>query len=82
MIKVGDIITIHGYDYDQMQFTDRKFKILDVMKDFILCEHVREKYKECFSYIDLVGNGYLPGIPDKRIRDRIYHTESVVRYEY
>ena len=82
MIKLGDIITIHGYDYDRMQFTDRKFKVLGILKDFVLCEHEKAKYKECFSYMELSENGYLPGMPDRRIRDRIYNTEREIAYEY
>ena len=74
MIKVGDIIIIHGYDYGQMKCVDRKFHVLRIFNGFVLCQHIRAKYKECFSWFELSENGYVPEFPDRKDKERAIFT--------
>lgn len=64
MIKVGDVITMWGYDYDLLQKAKKKWKVLQILPDFVLCENVKAKYRECFGMFDLIENGYIPNFED------------------
>lgn len=64
MITVGDVITITGYDYDQMRSTKRDFEVLAIYPSFVLTRHKKAGYRECFGAYDLIQNGYIPNFKD------------------
>ena len=64
MIKAGDVITIRGYDYDLMEKTKKKWKVLQIFQFHVLCENMKAKYRESFSLFDLIENGYILNFKD------------------
>ena len=69
MIKVGDVLTIKGYDYDKMCETKRQFVVLDIYPHFVLCKHKKAGYRECFSAFELIENGYIPNFEDVKEKE-------------
>lgn len=64
MISIGDTITIKGYDYDKMMTCKRKFEVLQIFPNFVLCKNKKAKYRECFGIFELIENGYVPNFED------------------
>ncbi len=64
MITVGSEIVIKGYDYDQMQFTKRRFEVLAIYPHYVLTRHKKAGYRECFGTYELIQNGYIPNFKD------------------
>lgn len=64
MIKVGDTLTIEGYDYNQMSMTKRKFVVLAIYPFYVLGRHKKAGYRECFGIPELIENGYIPNFED------------------
>lgn len=78
MIKAGDVITIKGYDYDQMCNVKRKFIVLEIYPCFALCQHNRAGYRECFNIFELIQNGYVPNFED--VKENEGYMASLDRY--
>ena len=64
MIKVGDTLTIRGYDYDKMISCKRPFVVLKIYPNYVLAQHKKAGYKECFGIVELIENGYVPNFQD------------------
>lgn len=64
MIKVGDTLTISGYDYDKMMSCKREFVVLQIYPYFVLTKHKKAGYRECFGISELIENGYVPNFED------------------
>ena len=64
MIKVGDILTIKGYDYDQMRCRKKKWKVIGIYPHGVLCEHIKGIYKTFWNTAHLIENGYIPNFKD------------------
>ena len=64
MIKVGDVLTIKGYDYDKMIPCKREFVLIQVYPFFVLTQHKKAGYRECFSVAELIKNGYVQNFED------------------
>lgn len=78
MIKVGDVITMWGYDYDLCRRQRKKWKVLQIFPNFVLCENVKAKYRECFGMFDLIENGYIPNFED--VKDEAIQPRHTTNY--
>lgn len=69
MIKVGDIIRIKDYDYEEQGMTKKKWRVLEVYPYGVLCSHIKGIYKTFWNTAHLIENGYVPNFEDVKVNE-------------